>query len=175
MAKYAPEHTIGCFSFSKCASIPGLRIGYMYANEEIIDAVEKLQQYTILCPNAFSQAIALKFLEGKIYPDYVKKTVIPTYKSRKQAMSKALRKYLPKATFSEPRGAFYIFPDMSAYLGNKTEEEFCTWILDKAHVAMIPGNYFGNKCGQNHIRFTFVSETEKRIEQGIKRIGELVE
>jgi aspartate aminotransferase len=171
-AKYAPDNTINCMSFSKSASIPGLRLGYIYAQKEVITAVEKLQQYTILAPNSFTQAFIIKYFE--IQDKYLNKTVIPTYRKRRDVMEYCLRKYLPKADFSVPHGSFYFFPYMGAYMGDKTEEEFSKWLLDEAHVVIIPGNFFGDKGGSGHVRMTFVSEPEKRIEEGIKRISELV-
>ncbi len=171
-AKYAPEHTINCMSFSKCASIPGLRLGYIYAQSDIITAIEKLQQYVVLAPDSFSQAFIMKFFE--VQDEYLKKTVIPTYKKRRDVMEKCLRKYLPEAKFSVPHASFYFFPYVGEYMGKKSEEEFCRWVMDKAHVALIPGNFFGDKGGLKHVRMTFVSEPEERIEEGIRKIGELV-
>lgn len=172
--KLAPEHTIGCFSFSKSASIPGLRIGYVYAEPGLINAIERLQQYVILCPDTLSQMLALKFLEDKTYPEYLKKTVLPTYSRRREAMGRALKKYLPKAKFSIPQGAFYYFPDMAPYMRNMDEEAFSSFVLERARVAVIPGNFFGNTAGRGHIRMTFVSEPPERIEEGIRRVGELL-
>jgi aspartate aminotransferase len=171
-AKYAPEHSINCGSFSKNSSIPGLRIGYIYAHPEIIDALEKLQQYIVLAPNTFTQNFVMKFFD--VQENYLSKTVVPTYRKRRDAMAKCLQKYLPEAKFSMPHGSFYFFPNMEAYLGGRTEEEFSTWLMNEAGVVVIPGNYFGNRGGEGHIRMTFVSEPETRIEEGIKRISELV-
>lgn len=171
-SKYAPEHTVNCMSFSKCASIPGLRLGYIYAQADVITAIEKVQQYTILCPDSFSQAFLFKFFD--LQQAYLQKLVLPTYRKRRDTMAKCLKKYLPEAKFSMPHGSFYFFPYMGEYMKNKSEEEFCKWVMDEAHVAIIPGNFFGDKGGLKHVRMTFVSETEDRIEEGIRKIGELV-
>ena len=171
-AKYAPEHTINCMSFSKCASIPGLRLGYIYTQPEIITAIEKLQQYTILCPDSFSQAFMLKFFG--LQQNYLQKIVLPTYRKRRDVMAECLKKYLPEAKFSMPHGSFYFFPYVKEYMGKRSEEGFCKWVMDEAHVVLIPGNFFGDKGGLGHVRMTFVSEPGERIEEGISKMGELV-
>ncbi len=174
MFEYAPENTIALFSMSKSASMPGLRVGIAYSDERLIKAMEKIQQYTILCPNTLSQALAKRFYEGNTYQSYIESVVLPTYKERRDVMANALRKYLPRAKFSMPSGAFYFFPDMTDYMGGMSEEEFCNAVLDKAGVVLIPGNYFGNQGGKGHVRMTFVSENPKRIIEGVKRVSEMV-
>lgn len=174
MAKYAPDNTIGCFSFSKIAAIPGMRLGYNYAPKAVIEAMEKIQQYIMLCPNTFSQKLVLKFFEGEIRSRFLNKLVLPAYRKRRSAMARALKKHLPQLRFGIPDGAFYFFPDFSAYMGKRNEESFCQWLLEKARVGVIPGNFFG-KGGEKHIRLTFVSEDEQRIDEGVQRIAKLVE
>ena len=173
MAHSAPNSTVGCFSFSKCASVPGLRLGYVYGPQNVINAIEKLQQYMILCPDTYMQKVMVKFFEGNIAGNYIKKTVLPTYTERRDMMAKALKKYLPKAKFTIPEGAFYYFPDMSAYMGKMNEDQFCTSLLERAQVAVVPGNYFGD-AGKRHIRMTFVSEPMERIEEGVARMAKFV-
>ena len=171
----AYERTVLLCSFSKEASIPGLRLGYALGPAEIIDPMEKIKQYTTLAPNTIGQYAIVKFLSGDVKERYLSEVVIPTYRKRRDLMSECLKKYLPEAKTVKPHGAFYFFVNMSTYLGKmeREDKEFSSRLLYRKNVAVIPGSFFG-PCGQQHIRLTFVSEPEERIEAGIKGMGEYV-
>jgi aspartate aminotransferase len=74
-----------------------------------------------------------------------------------------------------PDGAFYFFVDMRKYLAamQSDDDHFCDYLLKQKGVVAIPGSYFGQK-GVGHIRLTFVTEPEARIDVGMKRMGEYV-
>ena len=88
-------------------------------------------------------------------------------------MAALLEEHLPLARTAKPQGAFYFFVDMSAYLEklNISEEQFASRLLRSKGVAVIPGRFFGDN-GRNHIRLTFVSEPDERIEAGIEKMAE---
>jgi len=93
--------------------------------------------------------------------------------SRRRKRVLELVNEIPGIDCSEPDGAFYIFPDVSAYYGKTDGEsvisnasEFCMYLLNKAHVSSVMGDAFGEpKC----VRFSFANSMEK-IEEGWKRI-----
>jgi len=171
------DKTVTCCSFSKTASIPGFRLGYAYSTTEVVDKMEKLKQYTSLCPSRPAQIVIQKLLENnaKIQDEYVSKTVIPTYRERRDFMAEALKKHLPDLGFSMPKGAFYFFVDISEELKKlgMDDEQFSNKLLEEKEVVVIPGKHFGS-LGQNHIRMTFVSETEERINKGIEKMAEML-
>ncbi|HYB67702.1 MAG TPA: pyridoxal phosphate-dependent aminotransferase [Candidatus Acidoferrales bacterium] len=171
----AHERVISVGSFSKEASAPGLRLGYALGPSDVIDAIEKIRQYTTLAPNTLSQRAMLRFLTGNVKEKYLREIVIPTYAARRDFMEKAVLKYLPDATTARPDGAFYFFVDMRKYLAamERTDNELCDHLLKQKGVVAIPGSFFGEK-GAGHVRMTFVSEPEERIDLGMKRIGEFV-
>jgi aspartate aminotransferase len=171
----AHERVISIGSFSKEASVPGLRLGYALGPQNAIDAMEKVKQYTSLAPNTLSQRAMLRFLGGDIKERYLRETVIPTYVTRRDFMAKAIAKYLPDASTVTPDGAFYFFVDMRKYLGAMqiTDEQLCNHLTKQKSVIAIPGSFFGEE-GVGHIRLTFVSEPEERIDAGMARIGEYV-
>jgi aspartate aminotransferase len=169
----AHERVIAIGSFSKEASVPGLRLGYALGPQDAIDAMEKVKQYTSLAPNTLSQRAMLRFLTGDIKEKYLREIVIPTYVSRRDFMTQAIAKYLPDASTVTPDGAFYFFVDMRKYLATMqiTDEQFCNHLTKQKGVITIPGSFFGEK-GVGHIRLTFVSEPEERIDVGMRRMGE---
>jgi aspartate aminotransferase len=171
----AHERVISVGSFSKEASIPGLRLGYALGPPEIIDAMEKVKQYLSLAPNTLSQYAMIRFLSGGVKERYLREIVIPTYVRRRDCMEKCIREYLPDAKTAKPDGAFYFFVDMKHYLAamDRDEEDFCNRLLYRKSVVVIPGSFFGDK-GAGHVRMTFVSEPEDRIEVGTKRMAEYV-
>jgi len=117
----------------------------------------------------------VRFLEGDIKERYLREVVIPTYTRRRDFMTEAIAKYMPDANTVTPDGAFYFFVDMRRYLEamQKTDDQFCDHLLKRKGVVAIPGSYFGDK-GVGHVRLTFVSEPEERIDAGMRRIGEYV-
>jgi aspartate aminotransferase len=90
-------------------------------------------------------------------------------------MADLLKEHLPLAKTAKPQGAFYFFVDITAYLSKlrMNEEEFASKLLKEKGVAVIPGRFFGDN-GRNHIRLTFVSEPDERIETGIEKMSEFV-
>jgi aspartate aminotransferase len=171
----AHERVLSVGSFSKEASVPGLRLGYALGPSELIDGMEKVKQYTTLAPNILSQYAMLPFLRNGVKERYLRDYVLPTYKKRRDVMEEAIKQYLPEAGLVRPEGAFYFFVDMRHYLEvmDRDEQDFCNRLLTRKGVIAIPGSYFGDK-GVGHVRLTFVSEPEDRIKLGMQRIGEYV-
>lgn len=171
----ARDKTITINSFSKEASIPGLRLGYTTGPPEVIDNMEKAKQYVSLAPDTFGQYALLKFYQNNVKDNYLKNIVIPTYKRRRDLMASLMKEHLPEAKTIFPPGSFYFFVDMRYYLERmaRSDEEFCNRLLFRKNVVAIPGSFFGEQ-GRGHIRLTFVSEPENRIREGIKRMGAFV-
>lgn len=173
--KGARERTITINSFSKEASIPGFRLGYITGPPEAIEVMEKLKQYVSLAPDTPGQIAMIKFLESGIKDRYLNEIVLPTYKRRRDFMYKCIQEYLPEAKTSLPEGAFYFFVNLEEYLKamERDDEEFANRLLYRKSVVVIPGKYFG-EMGKGHVRMTFVSEPEERIEEGLKRMNAYV-
>lgn len=172
---HAKDRTITVCSFSKEAGIPGLRLGYTLAPSTIIDSMERMQQYSTLAPETLGQFALVKFLKENMKESYIKKDVLPQYLRKRDLMASLLSKHLPLAKTVKPQGAFYFFVDMRAYLTKLSmdEEQFSSKLLKEKGVALIPGRFFGDN-GRGHLRLTFVSEPDERIETGIKKVAELI-
>jgi aspartate aminotransferase len=171
----AKERTITVCSFSKEAGIPGLRLGYTLAPKQVIESIEKMQQYSTLAPETVGQFALVGFLKQNMKEQYIKDSVT-AYVRKRDFMGRMIRKHLPLARTIKPAGAYYYFVDMRQYLANirKSEEEFAKQLLDKTSVAVIPGRFFGEN-GKGHVRMTFVTESEARIQLGIEKITQFLD
>ena len=91
-------------------------------------------------------------------------------------MGGMIQKHLPLAKTIKPAGAYYYFVDMRPYLIklHETEEEFAKQLLDRTSVAVIPGGFFGEN-GKGHVRMTFVTEPEERIQLGMEKMAQYLE
>ncbi|MCW1305074.1 MAG: pyridoxal phosphate-dependent aminotransferase [Candidatus Parvarchaeota archaeon] len=167
------DNLVGIRSFSKTASAPQWRIGYNYANKDIIDAMIKANQYDIICPNVVSQKLIIEFLkeENRAKREAYTKYVVETYKKRMEAMGKSLEEHLPEADFVKPDGAFYYFVRIP---GIKDDAKFVSELLDTKKVVIVQGSAFGMRKDEGYFRLTFVSENEERINEGIKKIAEFL-
>jgi aspartate aminotransferase len=168
---YLPN-LIGVRSFSKTASATGWRIGYNYAEGEVFDAMEKVNQYRMLCVSPFFQELIYEFVESHEKREEYLQDVVAVYKQRRDAMEKSLEKRLPDATFQVPQGAFYFFVHLS---GIQNDLAFVKDLYDSTKVATVPGSAFGMNPDEGFLRLTFVSEEPTRIDEGLTRIAKFVE
>ncbi len=171
----AAERTICTFTLSKSASIPGLRIGYSYGPKKLIDNMEKVKQFLTLCPSTLGQIAIKAFYNNNIKRRYLDEIVLPTYSRRREAMGKYLKEIFDNVKFIKPQGGFFYFVDFSHILSDLgiDEEIFATQVFDTMSTVIIPGKFFGSS-GKNYFRFTFVSENEERIKEGLERIKKFI-
>jgi aspartate aminotransferase len=154
---------------SKGFAMTGWRLGYIAANTEVAKACEKVQGQFTSGPNSIAQKAAVTALTTDLRPS-IEMTKEFT---RRRARVMEIVKDIPGVICSEPDGAFYIFPDVSAYYGKTDGEsviananDLCMYLLNTAYVSSVMGDAFGEpKC----VRFSFANSMEK-IEEGWKRI-----
>lgn len=142
----ARSRTVTVNGFSKAYAMTGWRIGYAAANEEIIGAVKKLQSQTTSSVCSISQMAAAAALAG---PQEDLAAMRSAFDERRRFMTERLAA-LPGITVPVPKGAFYLLPDISAYLGRKwrgrvleTGADLAEALLEAAGVAVVPGEAFG--------------------------------
>lgn len=154
---------------SKGFAMTGWRLGYIAANADIAKACEKLQGQFTSGTSSITQKAAVVALTTDLRPSM--EMVEEFTRRRKRVME--LVSEIPGIKCNEPEGAFYIFPDVSAYYG-KTDGvttitnsgDFCMYLLNTAHVSSVMGEAFGEPAC---VRFSFANSMEK-IEEGWKRI-----
>lgn len=161
------EQTILLGGFSKAFAMTGWRIGYIAANEQLIEAMLKIHQYTMLCAPTMSQMAAIEALRSG--EDDVAK-MVKEYDRRRRFIVKKLNDIgLP---CFEPKGAFYAFPSIEAT--GMSSEEFAERLLMEERVAVVPGSAFG-QCGEGFVRCCYatslanIEEALKRMERFVKR------
>lgn len=155
------DRTILLNGFSKAYAMTGWRIGYALSNEDFIAAMTKIHQYTMLCAPVTAQIAAIEAL--KHGEKYMKK-MVAEYDRRRKLIYDGLNKLGLKCF--EPRGAFYIFPDITST--GMTAEEFAEKLIRTERVALVPGTAFG-KSGTGHVRCSYATSLEK-ISVALKRI-----
>mgnify|MGYP001074022299 CR=1 FL=1 len=157
---------ITCLSLSKTYAMTGWRIGYSAGPREIIKAMSKIQGQATSCANSIGQMAGIAALTGD--QSCVNDFKI-AFKQRRDLIVQLLQG-LPNIICGKPRGAFYVFPDFSSYIGRKVDGkelkdtfDISEYILGCANVVTVPGDGFG---APGHIRFSYATSTEI-IEKGV--------
>ena len=157
--------TIHLGGFSKAYAMTGWRIGYAAARADIIEAMMKIHQYTMMCAPTMSQMAALEALRSG---EPQVEAMVAEYDQRRRVMLKGLNAI--GLDCFEPRGAFYCFPSIK--VTGMTSEQFAEKLLLEEHVAVVPGDAFG-KSGEGHIRCCYATSMEE-IEQALERMARFV-
>ncbi len=159
------ERTVVVNGFSKSFAMTGWRIGYAAAPQEIIDAMLKVHQYTIMCAPIMGQMAALEALKNG---EEEVRRMAEQYDQRRNLMVNGLREI--GISCFEPQGAFYVFPSIKST--GMTSETFCETLLKEEKVAVVPGNVFGN-CGEGYVRCSYAASLDQ-ITQALERIEKFV-
>ncbi|TET37070.1 MAG: aminotransferase class I/II-fold pyridoxal phosphate-dependent enzyme [Dehalococcoidia bacterium] len=159
------ERTILLSGFSKAYAMTGWRIGYAAAGEEIIEAMVKIHQYTMLCAPIMGQMAAIEAL--KTGGTQVEE-MVAEYDKRRRIMVQGLNDI--GLTCFEPRGAFYTFPSIKST--GLSSEDFAERLLLEDKVAVVPGSTFG-QCGEGHVRCCYATSLAE-IEEALERMGRFV-
>ncbi len=160
-------------SVSKAYAMTGWRVGYGAGPADLIGHIGKIQSQETTNTCSISQYAALEALTG---PQDSVETMRRAFQERRNLIVSRLNT-IPGITCRIPRGAFYVFPDISALCGRsagkcriQTDVDFCTYLLEEARVATVPGSGFG---AQGHVRIAYATSTEQ-IEKAMGRIEEAV-
>ncbi len=157
-------------SVSKTFAMTGWRIGYTLAPEPLIQALVKLQSQSTSNPTSIAQYAALEAMTGSM--DAVP-VMLAEYAKRRKRIVEGLRA-ISGVTCELPGGAFYAFPNVAAHLANSAgghalandTSELAKLLLDRARVALVPGDAFG---APGYLRLSYATSLE-RIEEGLRRL-----
>jgi len=156
---------------SKGFAMTGWRLGYLAAPKEIAQACDKIQGQFTSGTCTISQRAAQRAVSSS--PDTPElRMMITAFRERRDLLLDMLAK-IPGMKLNHPDGAFYIFPDISAYFGKsdgtttiRNADQFCMYILNKVFVSLVPGDAFGDP---NCVRFSYATSKDKLIE-AVERI-----
>jgi len=171
----ARERTIVVNGFSKTYSMTGWRIGYAAGPRNVIKAMADVQSHCTSNPTSFAQKGALAALAG---PQECVEQMVGEFRKRRDLVLDGLKK-IAGIKCARPAGAFYVFPNVSAFFGKKTpggsrvagSNDFAKYLLEEARVAVVPGSAFGS---DSHVRISYAT-SEENIGNGVERIREAVE
>ena len=160
------ERTILIDGASKAFAMTGYRIGYVCGSEKIVRAVAAMNSQMTGSPNAVSQA-AFECALSEEPPEVAE--MAAAFAQRRELLLAGLRNLGLNAP--SPRGAFYVFPDVSAYLDERGAAGFCADLLEEQNVALVPGIVFGV---EGHVRLSYATSVD-RIEEALRRLTAFLE
>ena len=160
------ERTIFLGGFSKAYAMTGWRIGYVAAPAEIIEAMTKIHQYTIMCVPIMAQMAAIEALKSG---EAAVREMVADYDRRRRVMVKGLNA-IGLSCF-EPKGAFYAFP--SVKVTGLSSQDFAERLLLEERVAVIPGSAFGDS-GEGYVRCCYATALDD-IREALRRMRRFVQ
>jgi aminotransferase len=149
-----------CQSFSKPYAMTGWRVGYLIGSEEVISRLLLLHAGMVTAIPTFLQTACITALETDTTP------MAEVYAKRREFVCRRLREM--GFNFPEPKGAFYVFPDITKF--GMDSGEFCTRLIKEAKVATVPGSCFG---AEGHIRISYCCSDEN-LQKGMDRLEEFL-
>ncbi|WP_457634948.1 pyridoxal phosphate-dependent aminotransferase [Persephonella sp.] len=166
LSKEVRDITFTVNAFSKAYSMTGWRLGWVAAPEDYIKKLSIIQSQTISNPTSFAQYGGLAALEDKgKFPAVMKEEF---RKRRDYVVNEFLS--IEGITCPVPKGAFYVFPNISAYIKGdiKNDIDLTAYLLEEAKVAVVPGSAFGK---EGYIRLSYATSMDN-IKEGMRRIKE---
>ena len=160
------ERTIFLHGFSKAYAMTGFRIGYACGPAELIEAMMKIHQYSMLCASILAQEAALEALNAG---DTATIEMRDQYLKRRNYIVGSLNEMGLKCHL--PRGSFYAFPSIAS--SGLSSREFAVGLLKEEKVACVPGGAFG-ACGETFVRCCFATAFDQ-IQVAMERMGRFTE
>jgi aspartate aminotransferase len=165
------DRTITVNGFAKGFAMTGWRVGYIAAPKWVADGAAKVQGQLTSANCSISQRGALAAITGDLAPT---KKMVEEYKHRRELVYKLLKE-IPGVKANFPTGAFYFFPDVSAFYGKsdgartvKNGDDLCLYLLEVANVSLVPGGAFGD---ENCVRLSYAA-SEKDLTEALRRMKE---
>ncbi|GAB4310150.1 MAG: hypothetical protein Kow0019_07810 [Methanobacteriaceae archaeon] len=157
-------------SFSKIVS-PGMRLGWIVANEEIMERLIITKQASDLHSNYFTQRVVYQYLVDNNIEDHITK-IRKLYKGQRNKMIEVIKDtFPPEVKFTEPEGGMFLWVTLPE--GISSLELFDMAL--KENVAFVPGQaFYVNAEGENNLRLNFSNSDEEKIEEGIKRLARAI-
>ncbi len=177
LASFSPEikdRTIVVNGMSKAYAMTGWRIGYTASNTDIAKLMSNMQSHATSNPNTIAQYAALEAIMGDQEPLDV---MVKEFSARREFMVDRINA-IEGLSCRKPEGAFYVMVNIEKLIGKEVDGQviensmgFAQYLLDSAHVAVIPGSGFGF---ENYIRLSYATSMDNII-KGLDRIGSAIQ
>ncbi|MBI3659375.1 pyridoxal phosphate-dependent aminotransferase [Candidatus Acetothermia bacterium] len=164
-AEFDAERVIVVSSVSKSYAMTGWRIGWALGPLPIIQALSKIQSHSTSHPTSIAQHAAVAALHGD---QLCLKEMLSQYTERRAFVLEEVAK-IPGMQCSVPTGAFYIFPNISGFCDGraiKNSVDFARFLLQEAHVAVVPGSAFGT---EGYVRLSYATSMSQ-LAEGMSRV-----
>ena len=157
-------------SFSKIVS-PGMRLGWIVANEEIMEKIIIAKQASDLHSNYFTQRVVYQYLMDNNVDEHIEK-IKEMYRNQRNLMVSMIEEHFPEnVKYTKPEGGMFLWVTLPEGLSSLDLFE----IAIKENVAFVPGKaFFADGSGDNTLRLNFSNCDEEKIEEGIKRLGNAI-
>jgi len=159
------DRTIFLHGFSKAWAMTGFRLGYACGPAELIEAMMKIHQYTMLCASSLAQKAAIEALTR---PDIDVGEMVSEYRRRRNYIASAFAEMGLEC--HRPLGAFYAFPSVAKV--KLPAKEFAMRFLHEERVAVVPGTAFGD-CGEGFVRCAYATSLDN-IKEAMVRLKRFV-
>ena len=159
---HCKERTIVANGFSKAFAMTGWRLGCLIGPEKVIEKMSLLLQTTSSCVPPFIQRAGIAAIEGDQKPIF---EMMSEYSKRRDLLVSELNT-LPGVSCIKPGGAFYVFPNIEKT--GFSSEEFASYILEEAGVALLPGTNFG-EYGAGYVRMCYAN-SQANIVKGVQKM-----
>jgi len=160
------DRTLLLNGFSKAFAMTGWRLGYAAGPPDLVGAMNKIHQYTMLCAPMTAQQAALEACRSG---ERDMEAMVAQYNERRRLFVKGLNEIGLDCLM--PEGAFYVFPSIRST--GLTSEEFANALLSEERVAVVPGSVFG-AGGEGHVRCSYAASLDN-IREALTRMGRFVE
>lgn len=151
--------------------VPGFRLGWIVAHEDVIDKLVVAKQNTDLCTSSFVQKIAARYFDkGFFEPNLAKTNAM--YKEKRDAMVEAFHKFMPKGVkWTEPEGGLFLFVTLPEYI----DAEDLFKVAIEENVAFVPGTvFYCNGQGKNTLRINFSYMSKEMNIEGSQRLANAI-
>ncbi len=164
--EFDTEHVIAVSSASKTYAMTGWRVGWSVAPKGLTQAMATIQSHTTSHPTSISQKAALAAVTGD---QSCVARMLAEYRKRRECVLSELSA-VDGLEFVVPQGTFFIFPDVSRFFNGTIQNsaELARYLLEQAHVAVVPGAAFGT---EGHVRISYATSLEQ-LREGLKRFRE---
>jgi aminotransferase len=160
------ERTLFLHGFSKAWAMTGFRLGYAAGPADLVEAMMKIHQYTMLCASSMGQKAAIEALAR---PEADVSAMVDEYRRRRNFIVAAFKEMGIEC--HRPLGAFYAFPSVATF--KLSSKEFALALLQEEKVALVPGTAFG-ACGEGFVRCAYATSMEN-LKEAMRRIQRFIE